>query len=128
MKNVKRLVLRSLFHSITGTGDPVQYRPVADIERDFPELRSRLNLDFPACDRVKQILTFYARKMERAVEEPLDFPVLRKLRRIQDETESELARHLSPQQLHRYRHWRQARVLNSYHQGSHPLSLPAMTN
>ena len=127
MKNVKRLVLRSLFHSITGIAEPSQYRPVADVERDFQEVRARLELAQPTVEQVKQTLLFFARKMERATLPPLDFATLRQLRRIQDETETELARYLSPAQVHRYRHWRQARILNSCHPGLHTPSLP-MTN
>lgn len=128
MKNVKRHVLNCLFQSLTGISEPKKYRPVADVERYMPELKNRLTLDPGTFKQMKEIMTSYARKMEKVNVHALDFPVLRELKELQLGLETNLSFCLSPRQLHSYRHWRHAQILQACNTDFRALTPQALLN
>lgn len=106
MKNLTHHVLLNFFQATTGAPNPAQYRPLADLERDMPEIARRLELHGAQINLVKQMLRSYARDLERISRRPLEFRMIRQLRATQLEMEGALMELLSSRQLHAYRNWR----------------------
>lgn len=106
MKNLTRHVLNTLFLATTGVAEPKQYRPVADLERDMPEIARRLDLHGKQAEQIRLMLRSYARDMERISRRSFDFRMIRRLRAAQVEMEKALQGLLTARQVHAYRNWR----------------------
>ena len=107
MENLKRHILLNIFAVSTGAADPSSYTPVLDLQRDYPQIAERLDLEGEQRIRVRVLLESYARDLERISRAPLDFRLLRRLRATQQEMERALENMLSARQVHAFRNWKQ---------------------